>query len=177
MSGTWKFYWDAVHTIAGKAYAAFGVNAAVKDVTTTGRRVHKRVKLPKKAGTPAVGVPVKLWDYTQEATFSKMIVQIVGGSGVAYIGWVADRFVSGVPEAGSNRRPGYKELSCDAPEVFTINNQLINSDNSIATGINTDGSPKILSNSGTSASGQFESIWAANDSTTTDIEIDVWLEI
>jgi hypothetical protein len=177
MAGTWKFYWDAVHTIAGVAKSAFGFSSPVKEVTTTGRRRAWRVKLPKKAGSPQVGVPVKVWDYTQEATFSKMLFQIVGGSGVAYIGWVADRFVAGVPEAGSNRRPGYKVLSCDAPEIITVNNQLINSDNAIATGINTDGSPKILNNSGTAATGQFESVWLTNDSTTADIEVDVWIEV
>ena len=139
-------------------------------MSTTGRRFYRRVLLPKKAGTPQVGVPVKVWDYTQEATFSKMIFQVFAGSGLAYIGWVADRFVDDEPEAGDNRRPGYAECSCDAPFILNVNAQLINSDDAIATGIDTDGSPKILANSGTS-------VWLANDSTTADIEVDVWIEV
>lgn len=144
----------------------------IKTVSTiTPFGVHRRIKLAAGAAAPTL-----LWDPADNAYgFQFFACQIAYGDGYAYVSWIVDKAVSGtnLAPAGTHQRTNEIDLSCWTPFVLNTAYALVHATLATAAGVSA-GKPAILTDAG-KVQGRVYSIWAINQSSTTDIWIDVWV--
>ncbi len=140
-------------------------------VTVSPYGVYRRVKLPANASTPTL-----LWDASDNAYgFQFFACQLAYQTGYAHLSWIVDNPTSSsnLAPAGTHQRTNEIDLSCWTPFIMNTAYALVHATLATAAGVS-GGKPQILTDAG-KVQGRVYSIWAINQSTTTDIWIDVWV--
>ena len=124
--------------------------------------------------------PTLLWDASRNSySFQFIALQLVGQTGYANLAWILDKPVSSTdlsPTGGGGTYQGVqqKDLSCWTPEVFNTAYGLVHATAATARGLDGNGDPAILTNAGTTQARLYK-LWAANSSSTTPIQMNVWV--
>ncbi|NBW09408.1 MAG: hypothetical protein EBR82_15440 [Caulobacteraceae bacterium] len=183
MAGAFELFWGGSYTLDGKTESFGSYPDPVKAVSTTGDFKRIAVVTLPKAGTLPTTDPVMLWDYTQQMSWSKLMVCLRGGAGYIEIAWLVDKAVSSSdlrpqsevsPNPTTHRRVQCVDWTCDAP--FILNTQLARVHGTLATAVGLDGNsePSIMTNAST-VEGRIVRVWASNYATDADVYADVYV--
>ena len=180
MSATLGIYWSFGGTDDGVHFCGEQTSMVepVKLVTTDGTyRLFRTVTLPVNTVAHPFTNPTLLWQYTDGGVdFAFVALQLADGAGTCQVSWLADKptSITDPTPLGTHQNCGHKKLSCHAPEFFTIAETQVHATASTALGLDGNGFPSLLTNSGTVA-GRIYKIWARNDSTTAEVRINLWI--
>jgi len=139
------------------------------------------IRLP--AFTPGVTAPTLVWNAAaNNYSFQFIALQLVDAlgapAGFAHLAWDVDKAtaVTNVP-AGTHSGERSKSMSCWTPEFFNtaFTKVFLNGDRVLAASLDLAYQPAILTDA-TAVKGRIYKLWAANDSTTTDIFCRLWVK-
>lgn len=180
MATSWKMWAAFQDLIAGTLSTPprMSLIRPIKEVAFVGDFKYDRtITLPRAvAGTPNVGVPTKLWDYTMGVNFEVLWLQL--RSGYAYLGIDINKATSSTdttPDPGGTfRRSAELDLSCHTPFILNTKLARVHATLATAAGFTSNVPNLIRTDQAGLAEGRVYALWGTNPSITEDLLIDVF---
>jgi len=180
MSATLGFYWAFGGTVNGVSFVGENVSmlAPVKEVTIPGDASFARqFTVPANTASSPFTPPTLLWSWDGGSEdFELLVVQIMGGEGYARVSWFCDSPASDSDATPTGDKPVVHtaSLSCHTPFILNTDEAPVHATLSTAAGLDGDGFPAILTQSGTTG-GKVYNLWVQNTSTTESVSVMVWM--
>lgn len=175
--GTFNMRWCVDGTDDYGAVWALENTSLVRPVktisTVTPYGTYERRRIP----ADGVGVlPTKVFDaIDNQYAFQFLALQLVNGAGFVHVAWMVDKPTSSVnlAPAGTHQRVCEQDLSCHTPLILNTAFARVHPTLSVAAGMS-GGFPTVLTDAGT-VEGRVYQVFIKNQSTTTDVYVDLWV--